>query len=116
MLEQNDFACEDSVFNLLAANSNQSSKVDGPKRPLNAKEMHSFANFIAQQHDDIEPDIEEEMQKPTNHVPIDWSLKLKLRILSKVPIPGGRLKSNEEASGITGFVFNVDVRRNGFPK
>lgn len=83
--------------------------MDAPKKQMNAKGMHSFANLIAQQHDDIESDIEEEVQKPTNHVPVDWSLKLKLRILSNVPIPGGRLKSNEEASGITGFVSNVDV-------
>lgn len=109
-MEQNDFASEDSVFNLLAANSNPSAKVTASKKSMNAKEMHSFANFIAQQNDDIEPDIEEELQKPTNHVPVDWSLKLKLRILSNVPIQGGRLKSNEEASGITGFVPSVDVQ------
>lgn len=57
-----------------------------------------------QQHDDIESDIEEELQKPTSHVPVDWSLKLKLRILSNIPILSSRLKSSEEASGITGLV------------
>lgn len=105
-MESNDYASEDSVFSLLAANSNPSMSMGASKRPMNAKEMHSFANLIdQQQHDDIESDIDEEVQKPTNHVPVDWSLKLKLRILSNIPIPGGRLKSNEEASGITGFVI-----------
>lgn len=96
--ESSDFASEDSVFNLLA-NGNQCTN---SKKPLNAKDLQSFANLIAQQ-DDIDSDIDEtEIQKPTNHVPIDWSLKTKLRILSNVPIPGSRLKSSEEASGITG--------------
>lgn len=44
-------------------------------------------------------------EKPTNHVPIDWSLKTKLRLLSKTPIVGSRLKSSEEASGITGYLI-----------
>lgn len=107
LVESNDFASEDSVFRLLAANSNQTKTTNAPKRQLTAKEMHSFAIISQQQHDDIESDIEEEEeeQKPTTHLPVDWSLKSKLRILSDVPIPGGRLKSNEEASGITGFVY-----------
>lgn len=52
--------------------------------------------------DDYEPEESEE-GKPTSHVPIDWSLKTKIRLLSTKPIPGSRLKSNEEASGITGY-------------
>lgn len=103
-MEPNDFTSDDSVFNLLAASSGPSTTMTVHKKQMKAKEMHSFANLIAQQHDDIESDVEEEVQKPTNHVPVDWSLKLKLRILSNIPISGSRLKSNEEASGITGFV------------
>lgn len=107
--EPNDFASEDSVFNMLATESNQSTfdgiaAISTAKKPLSAKEMNTFTNLMGKPIDDIESDIEEEMQIPTNHVPIDWSLKLKLRLLSNTPISGSRLKSNEEASGITGCV------------
>lgn len=46
---------------------------------------------------------EEIYQKPTNYLPIDWSLKTRIRILSKTPLPGNCLKTNQEASGITRF-------------
>lgn len=106
-----DFASEDSVFSLLAASSNQSKTATAPKKPMNTKETHSFANLISQQHhDDNDSDIEEEKElHATSHLPVDWSLKSKLRLLSDIPIPGGRLKSNEEASGITGCVSELIV-------
>lgn len=72
------------------------------KKPLNTKELGSFSNLI-NQNDEVETDADENKEeKPTKHVPVDWSLKTKLRLLSKHPIPGSRLTSIEEASGITG--------------
>lgn len=91
---------EDSVFNLLA-NVDELAPVCS-KTPLNSKEPNSFINLI-NQTDDVDTDaVETEGDKPTSHMPIDWTLKTKIRILSKNPIPGSRLKCNEEASGITG--------------
>lgn len=94
---------EDSVFDLLA-NVDEIVPAKG-KLTLNVKETNSFTNLLSQ-NDDFdsvtETDDSEQEEKPTNHVPIDWSLKTKLRLLSKNPIPGSRLKCNEEASGITG--------------
>ncbi len=34
-----------------------------------------------------------------------------MRILSKTPIPGNNLKSNQEASGLTGFVRCLDIKK-----
>lgn len=68
-------------------------------------ENATFAKFksIVADEDSLDADgSHEEETAPTAYVPVDWSLKLKLRILSNVQIPGGRLKSSEEASGITG--------------
>lgn len=96
-----EYVSEDSVFNLLA-NANEIAATTS-KAPLNNKELSSFANLI-NQTDELDTDLVEQTdeEKPTSHVPIDWSLKTKLRLLSKNPIPGSRLKCNEEASGITG--------------
>lgn len=97
-----EYVSEDSVFNLLANATEIAS--NAPKTPLNNKEANSFTNLLSQ-NDEFETEdvVETEEEKPTSHVPIDWSLKTKLRLLSKNPIPGGRLKCNEEASGITGY-------------
>lgn len=93
-IESSDLTSEDSVFKLL---TNQSHR-----QPTNQRlfEANSAAKYITAEDDEIDEDEEE--QKPTEHVPFDWSLKLKLRMLSNVQIPGCRLKSSEEASGITG--------------
>lgn len=75
------------------------------KAPLISKELNSFTNLI-NQTEAIGSEVEENNgEKPTNHVPIDWSLKTKMRLLSKTPIVGSRLKSSEEASGITGYLI-----------
>lgn len=100
-----EYVSEDSVFDLLA-NVNEIAPVKA-KTALSTKETNSFTNLLHQNDDDDVGVTEEaadsdQEEKPTNHVPIDWSLKTKLRLLSKNPIPGGRLKCNEEASGITG--------------
>lgn len=104
-----EYVSEDSVFDLLA-NVDEIAPVK-VKTALSSKETNSFTNLLNQNDDDDDVGVTEEAEgdsdqeeKPTNHVPIDWSLKTKLRLLSKNPIPGSRLKCNEEASGITGYV------------
>lgn len=39
---------------------------------------------------------------------MDWSLKTRLRILSKTVLPGNTLKTSQEASGMTSFVRCID--------
>lgn len=99
-----EYVSEDSVFDLLA-NVDEIVPAKG-KSALTVKETNSFTNLLNQNDDDdvgvTEASDSDQEEKPTNHVPIDWSLKTKLRLLSKKPIPGSRLKCNEEASGITG--------------
>lgn len=98
----NEFNSEDSVFNLLA--NGNSSKVECIT-PQNSEPLAKFYRTVADENA-LDADVaNEEEPKPTAHLPIDWSLKLKLRLLSNVQIPGGRLKSSEEASGITGYVL-----------
>lgn len=70
---------------------------------MTKSEVHSFANLLVQEddaNDGDDGDVDE--QTVTSHVPVDWGLKTKLRILSNTAIPGARLISTEEASGITG--------------
>lgn len=100
-LDITECVSEDSMFNLLA---NQTAPTAN-KPPLNNKEPNSFTNLLSQTDEFDTETGESDEEKPTNHVPIDWSLKTKLRLLSKNPIPGSRLKCNEEASGITGYVL-----------
>lgn len=88
------------------ANVDETASVKG-KSALNTKETNSFTNLLNQNDNDddvTETEDSDQEEKPTNHVPIDWSLKTKLRLLSKDLIPGSSnsLKCNEEASGITG--------------
>lgn len=101
-----EYVSEDSVFDLLA-NAHEIVPIKTKSSVLNVKEANSFTNLLNQNETgdndsaEVSADNEQE-EKPTYHVPIDWSLKTKLRLLTKNPIPGSRLKCNEEASGITG--------------
>lgn len=64
----------------------------------------SFTNFIVPDSSALNDDNEEE-QKPTAHVPFDWGLKTKLRLLTLSRITGNGLKTCQEASGITRYVI-----------
>lgn len=48
----------------------------------------------------------ENQQVPTKYVPVDWSLKTKLRILSPTAVQGNGLKISG-ASGVTRYDFVV---------
>jgi len=62
-------------------------------------------------HDDEEDNADQvEPPKPTMLLPIDWSIKSRVRILSKTQIVGNNLKSSQEASGLTGFVRCLDIK------
>lgn len=56
-------------------------------------------------------DIEDtEDCKGKDYLPLDWTLKTKMRIMSPKPFAwNGTLKTSEEASGTTGFVRCLDI-------
>ncbi|XP_031620143.1 protein downstream neighbor of son homolog [Contarinia nasturtii] len=105
-----EYVSEDSVFNLLANVSENEIAASHSKPSLNHKEPNSFINLLNQTEEADTELVETDAEKPTSHVPIDWSLKTKLRLLTKKPVPGDRLKCNEEASGITNFVRCADIK------
>lgn len=48
--------------------------------------------------------------KGEKYIPIDWTLKTKMRFMSPKPFPwNGKLKTSEEASGTTGFVRCLNI-------
>ncbi|XP_053676261.1 protein downstream neighbor of son homolog [Anopheles nili] len=56
---------------------------------------------------------EKEVEEPpttSKVVPIHWSIKNKLRIICRTPLPGTNLKTNQEASGLTSFVRCIDTK------
>lgn len=91
------FASEDTIFEILANRE----ICETPNLEANLQEVYS-----AFQNDQSVAVVEKQIIHP--HLPIDWSLKTKLRILSKVQVFGNQLKMNQEASGLTGFVRCID--------
>ncbi|XP_003701085.1 humpty dumpty isoform X2 [Megachile rotundata] len=54
--------------------------------------------------------VESETPKGEKYIPIDWTLKTKMRFMSPKPFPWNcKLKTSEEASGTTGFVRCLDI-------
>lgn len=64
--------------------------------------LFTFANAT-------EIELDTDRQEPTKYVPVDWSLKTKLRILCPTAIQGNGLKISS-ASGVTSFVRCVDPK------
>lgn len=83
--------------------------------------MHEPLALFAQEQrdptidDDDELTSEAELPKPTKTLPIDWSIKSRVRILSRSLVVSNNLKSNEEASGLTGFVRCLDTNSTSSP-
>ncbi|XP_058126630.1 protein downstream neighbor of son homolog [Anopheles ziemanni] len=99
---------EDSVFELL-------SKTSAPVVPqLEAPVVKPLVEqqFLQQQCpvEQTLPELVEEPPKTSKQAPIHWSIKSKLRIICRTPIPGTNLKTNQEASGLTSFVRCIDPK------
>ena len=60
--------------------------------------------------DDEDQAVEVEQPKPVKVLPIDWSIKSRMRILSKTLVVNNSLKSSQEASGLTGYVRCIDIK------
>lgn len=100
---------DDTLFELLHAPKGKTAT------NIEAQEVNNgpnFTNCLMQPIPELEDDEEEEVPKTKPKLPFDWTVKSRLRILSKNPIPGNNLKSSQEASGMTGFVRCLDIKNN----
>ncbi|XP_053969782.1 protein downstream neighbor of son homolog [Anastrepha ludens] len=88
-----------------------------PTRPAPAKlvlqpfDPKSFAAMLASDSalDDDETALEE--QKFTKHLPMDWSIKTRVRIFCRSELPATTLKTSQLASGLTSFVRCIDTQK-----
>ncbi|XP_058463183.1 protein downstream neighbor of son homolog [Malaya genurostris] len=98
---------EDSIFELLSKPASKEIPViDAPVvKPLEQRFL------IDHQQQLISTAIPPEShQKPSEHLPIDWSIKSRLRVVCKTTIPGNNLRTNQEASGLTSFVRCIGIK------
>lgn len=100
-----DTSCDNTLFKLL--NMNKQNDVANINLNEIPKELPNFASTLTNLTK-TEPEL-----PPIpgyNFIPIDWMLKSKMRIISKHKFKwNGKLKTSEEASGITGFVRCLDT-------
>lgn len=69
----------------------------------------SFANVLSKL-ESINQTFDAQSSKSSKYIPIDWTLKTKMRFMSLKPFPwNGKLKTSEEASGTTGFVRCLNI-------
>lgn len=69
----------------------------------------TFTNAISKL-ESVKSIPETEPAKGEKYIPIDWTLKTKMRFMSIKPFPWNcKLRTSEEASGITGFVRCMDI-------
>ncbi|RVE54789.1 hypothetical protein evm_000556 [Chilo suppressalis] len=76
---------------------------------LDTEKLSTFSNLLQKFTADhsVESVVTEKKYK---HLPIDWALKTRLRLMSPKPFAWtSKLKASEEASGITGFVRCLDT-------
>ncbi|XP_055844511.1 protein downstream neighbor of son homolog [Episyrphus balteatus] len=64
--------------------------------------------FSKESHEDDSEIVEQ--QKFTKNLPVDWSLKTRARFFCETDMPATKLKTSQEASGLTGFVRCIDTR------
>lgn len=96
---------DNTLFELLNINVQQEKQtVDS-----SANNSLTFANVLSKLESTSQiPD--ESVLKGAKHIPIDWTLKTKVRFMSPKPFPwNSKLKTSEEASGTTGFVRCLDI-------
>ncbi|XP_076246834.1 humpty dumpty [Calliopsis andreniformis] len=84
-------------------------KIEAPKAEyLDLDSSLTFSNAFSKL--EANKDIPEEVQKGEKYIPIDWTLKTKMRFMSPKSFPWNcKLKTSEEASGTTAFVRCLDI-------
>ncbi|GAB0093879.1 Protein downstream neighbor of son homolog [Sergentomyia squamirostris] len=99
---ETSFGADDTLFQLLQ-------NADPPQRVavnLEAPVERNLCLGNILTHDDADSEVYKE--KLYKFLPIDWSIKTKLRILTPQPIVAGNLKTSQEASGLTSFIRGID--------
>lgn len=96
---------DNTLFELLKIGAPKAKKTEY----LNLDSSLTFSNVFLK----VEPDKsvpEQEVQKGEKYVPIDWTLKTKMRFMSPKPFTWNcKLKTSEEASGTTAFVRCINI-------
>lgn len=96
---------DNTLFELLNIDVQQ----EKPTTDSCIKNSLTFANVLSKLESSNEtPDVN--VSKGAKYIPIDWTLKTKMRFMSPKPFPwNGKLKTSEEASGTTGFVRCLNI-------
>lgn len=103
------FDTDDSIFELLhSTESKATPNIEAPSQEASSARELDQNNPIVD--DDDDQTSEAEPLKPSKNFPIDWSIKSRVRILSKTLVVNNNLKSSQEASGLTGFVRCLDIQ------
>lgn len=97
---------DNTLFELLNIDVQREQK---PTTDSSIKDSLTFANVLSKLESTNEtPDVN--VSKGAKYIPIDWTLKTKMRFMSPKPFPwNGKLKTSEEASGTTGFVRCLNI-------
>ncbi|XP_017302885.1 protein downstream neighbor of son homolog, partial [Diaphorina citri] len=82
----------------------------GKSRSDNIENISSFENILSKISNPAQTVKKQDLAQGFDQVPLDWTLRSKMRFMSRKPFPWNqKLKTCEEASGITGFVRCVDT-------
>lgn len=82
-----------------------------PKLVLQPFDAKAFSKLLQQSTAAAEDDDEDvPEQNITKHLPMDWSLKTRVRIFCRSELPATQLKTSQLASGLTSFVRCIDTQ------
>ncbi|XP_023294878.2 protein downstream neighbor of son homolog [Lucilia cuprina] len=94
-----------------------------PTRPKPAKlvlqpfDPKAFSKLLQESSNAViagaEDDEVVEEQNKTKHLPMDWSLKTRVRFFCRSELPATQLKTSQLASGLTSFVRCIDTQTEG---
>ncbi|EFN79743.1 Protein downstream neighbor of son-like protein, partial [Harpegnathos saltator] len=96
---------DNTLFELFHLNVQQNKQT----MELSMDSSLSFANVLSKLESTTYA-ADTNVPKGEKYIPIDWTLKTKMRFMSPKPFPwNGKLKTSEEASGTTGFVRCLNI-------
>ncbi|XP_029158592.1 protein downstream neighbor of son homolog [Nylanderia fulva] len=100
-----EISSDNTLFELLNLDVQQKKQaIDSP-----VNNSLTFTNVLSKL-ESINQTPNASVPKGEEYIPIDWTLKTKVRFMSPKPFPwNGKLKTSEEASGTTGFVRCLDI-------
>lgn len=97
---------DNTLFELLHLNVQREEK-QTVESPVNSS--LTFTNVLSKLESSAHT-VDVSVPKGERYMPIDWTLKTKMRFMSPKPFPwNGKLKTSEEASGTTGFVRCLNI-------